>query len=83
MRQLRRIDSTKRSPIFAHLDESLCGVTSIKAFGRADEFVAKCDRLVDESQRAWYHVLISLRFYIILQVFVPVLNVDDIKLTFV
>ena len=60
-RQIRRIDSVRRSPIFAHFDESVEGATSIRAYGKIDDFVNKCDRLMDESQRAWYHVSVSMR----------------------
>ena len=62
VRQIRRIDSVKRSPIFVHFDESVTGSSSIKAYNRVEEFTQKCDRLTDESQRAWYHVVMSMRY---------------------
>ena len=60
-RQIRRIDSVRRSPIFSNFDEIVTGATSIRAYGKIDDFVAKFDRLMDDSQRAWYHVTISMR----------------------
>ena len=60
-RQLRRIDSVKRSPIFVLFDETVTGISSIKAYGRVDEFIDKCERLTDESQMVWYHILIAMR----------------------
>ena len=46
----------RKSPIFAHFDESIVGASSIRAYGKQEEFIAKCDRLIDESQRAYYVV---------------------------
>ena len=56
VRQLKRIDNMRKSPIFAHFDESIVGASSIRAYGKQEEFVSKCERLVDESQRAFYMV---------------------------
>ena len=50
-----------KSPIFAHFDESIVGSSSIRAYGKQEEFIAKCDRLVDESQRAYYLVQCAQR----------------------
>ena len=60
-RQLRRVDSIKRSPLFIHFDESYVGATSIRAYRRQHQFVERCDDLIDDSQRAWYLVLMSQR----------------------
>ncbi|ELU04115.1 hypothetical protein CAPTEDRAFT_1666 [Capitella teleta] len=62
VRQLRRIDSVKRSPVFAHFDESLSGLASIRAYRQQDRFLEKCDDLVDESQRAYYLYCVSMRW---------------------
>ena len=50
-----------KSPIFAHFDESIVGSSSIRAYGKQEEFIGKCDRLVDESQRAYYLVQCAQR----------------------
>ncbi|ELT91662.1 hypothetical protein CAPTEDRAFT_90759 [Capitella teleta] len=60
--QLRRLDSVKRSPIYAHFDESIVGLTSIRAYKKEEEFIKKCDKLIDDSQRAWFLYHITCRW---------------------
>ena len=60
-RQCLRIDAVRRSPINSHVDESLAGATSIRAFNAQGRFIQKMDRLVDESQAASYLSMIVLR----------------------
>lgn len=40
-RQLKRIESNLRSPIFSHFAETLDGVASIRAFGQQQQFIAE------------------------------------------
>ncbi|KAF5404162.1 Multidrug resistance-associated protein 1 [Paragonimus heterotremus] len=61
-RQLKRIDSVRRSPIFSHFQESLMGATSIRAYGKVQDFINKSDQLMDENQTAYYPNLICLRW---------------------
>ena len=61
MRQWKRIDSVRRSPIYTHFDESVTGSSSIRAYRKDKEFIATCDRLIDESQRPWFLVITALR----------------------
>ncbi len=60
--QLKRIDSVKKSPIYAHFDESIVGSSTIRAYRKEDEFIAKCDRLIDESQRPFYLIASAQRY---------------------
>ena len=62
MRQWKRINSVRQSPIYSHFDESVVGSTSIRAYRRQGEFIAKCDRLIDESQRPYFLVLTGYRY---------------------
>ena len=62
-RQLKRIDAVRKSPVFSHYEESVAGATSIRAYGKVEEFIEKSDKLTDESQRAWYLVYVSARYY--------------------
>ncbi|KAA3680058.1 uncharacterized protein DEA37_0013452 [Paragonimus westermani] len=61
-RQLKRIDSVRRSPIFSHFQESLVGATCIRAYGKVQDFINKSDQLMDENQTAHYPNLICLRW---------------------
>ena len=61
-RQLRRIDSVRRSPLFSHYEESVAGAASIRAYNKVDEFISTCDRLTDDSQRVYYLVCVSQRY---------------------
>ncbi|CAG2161666.1 unnamed protein product [Oppiella nova] len=46
-RQLRRIESTTRSPIYIHFSETLTGATSIRAYGSVDKFIDESNKRVD------------------------------------
>ncbi|KAF6773300.1 hypothetical protein AHF37_06741, partial [Paragonimus kellicotti] len=61
-RQLKRIDSVRRSPLFSHFQESLMGATCIRAYGKVQDFIHKSDQLMDENQTAYYPNLICLRW---------------------
>ncbi|CAH1794382.1 unnamed protein product [Owenia fusiformis] len=61
-RQLKRIDSIKRSPIYSHFSETLTGVSSIRAYRQSERFIEKSDKLLDESQSAWYAILVAYRW---------------------
>ena len=53
-RQLRRIESTTRSPIYTHFSETLSGCTSIRAYGSVDKFVDESNRRVDVNNMSTY-----------------------------
>ncbi|KAK2169807.1 hypothetical protein NP493_1174g00004 [Ridgeia piscesae] len=53
-RQLRRIDSIRRSPIYAHFGETVTGTSSIRAYGQQRRFIDHSDFLVDENQKAYF-----------------------------
>ena len=53
-RQLKRLDSVSKSPIFSHFNESLAGVTSIRAFKIENEFIRKMQDLIDENLVFYY-----------------------------
>lgn len=53
-RELKRIDSTSRSPIFAHFGESVQGLSTIRAFRRQDIFIAENFHRIDSSTRAYF-----------------------------
>uniref|UniRef100_A0A0G4FPB0 Uncharacterized protein n=1 Tax=Chromera velia CCMP2878 TaxID=1169474 RepID=A0A0G4FPB0_9ALVE len=53
-RQLKRLESSLKSPVFAHFGESLDGVQTIRAFRKETLFELLNDRKSDESNRAFY-----------------------------
>ncbi|EIN06055.1 multidrug resistance-associated ABC transporter [Punctularia strigosozonata HHB-11173 SS5] len=49
-RELKRLDATSRSPIFAWFSESLNGLSTIRAFDQQAVFIANNQRRVDRNQ---------------------------------
>ncbi|KAI9501994.1 P-loop containing nucleoside triphosphate hydrolase protein [Coemansia spiralis] len=56
-RELRRLDSTTRSPIFAHFQESIGGVSTIRAYSQQPRFVAENENRLEKNIRAYYTYL--------------------------
>ncbi|CAM9971891.1 unnamed protein product [Laminaria digitata] len=48
-RELKRLDSITRSPIYAHFTETLGGLSAIRAFGHVNLFARTNERLVDNN----------------------------------
>ncbi|CAG2115373.1 unnamed protein product, partial [Medioppia subpectinata] len=53
-RQLKRLESVSRSPIYSHFSESLNGVSTIRAYGANDRFIHVSDQRVDNNQMCFY-----------------------------
>ncbi|CAG2165517.1 unnamed protein product [Oppiella nova] len=53
-RQIKRIDSTSRSPIISHFSESNAGTSTIRAYGATKQFIAKSNRLIDKNNSCHY-----------------------------
>ncbi|XP_026732665.1 multidrug resistance-associated protein 1-like isoform X2 [Trichoplusia ni] len=53
-RQIMRIESVWRSPVYSHFNESILGATSIRAFGVTDRFVQESQQKVDNYQSICY-----------------------------
>ncbi|KAJ2863548.1 hypothetical protein GGH94_003542, partial [Coemansia aciculifera] len=56
-RTLKRLDSTTRSPIYASFQEMLVGVSTIRAYGKSERFMAENLRKIDTNQRCVYPYL--------------------------
>ncbi|CAG8452470.1 10619_t:CDS:10 [Ambispora leptoticha] len=53
-RELKRLDSVTRSPIYAHFQETLGGVTTIRAYQQQDRFIEENEYRLDENQKAYF-----------------------------
>ena len=56
-RELRRLDSVSRSPIYAHFDETLTGVVTIRAFHAEKMVKDKNLQILEANQRVCYSSL--------------------------
>ncbi|XP_059835356.1 multidrug resistance-associated protein 1 isoform X3 [Hypanus sabinus] len=61
-RQLKRLESASRSPVFTNFSETLLGVSVIRAFGEEDRFIRRNDSRVDENQKAYYPSIVANRW---------------------
>ncbi|RLN87100.1 hypothetical protein BBJ28_00022786, partial [Nothophytophthora sp. Chile5] len=53
-RELQRLDSISRSPVFALLSETLDGLPTIRAYRAETQFSTKNEDLLDRNQRAYF-----------------------------
>lgn len=53
-RELKRLDSVSRSPIFAHFQETLGGASSIRAYQQQFRFVDENENRLEANLRAYY-----------------------------
>jgi ABC-type multidrug transport system fused ATPase/permease subunit len=53
-RELKRLDSTSRSPVFAHFQESLGGITTIRAYVQQKRFSMENEERLDANMRAYF-----------------------------
>ncbi|KAL3053062.1 hypothetical protein OYC64_005566 [Pagothenia borchgrevinki] len=61
-RQLKRLESVSRSPIFTHFNETLLGTSVIRAFGEQERFICESDLRVDHNQKAYYPSIVANRW---------------------
>lgn len=55
-RDLKRLESVTRSPIFTLVGEVLSGAVVIRAYGDASRFTRHCLRLIDKTNRPFYYL---------------------------
>ncbi|SNX84278.1 probable YCF1 - Vacuolar ABC transporter responsible for vacuolar sequestration of glutathione-S-conjugates [Melanopsichium pennsylvanicum] len=53
-RELKRLDSVSKTPIFTWFQESLGGLSSIRAFGQEARFIATSEARVDRNQQCYF-----------------------------
>eukprot|EP01052_Picozoa_sp_SAG31_P031802 SAG31_NODE_3412_length_4303_cov_2.825167_2_plen_448_part_00 len=69
-REVRRLDSTTRSPIYAHFGETLSGLPTIRCFGDEPRFIKDNQVRVENNLRVWFinqctHRWLNTRFDLI------------------
>lgn len=60
-RQLRRLDSVSRSPIYSHFSETVSGLSVIRAYGHQERFLQHNEKTVDENLKSVYPWIVSNR----------------------
>ncbi|XP_067162181.1 multidrug resistance-associated protein 1 isoform X3 [Apteryx mantelli] len=61
-RQLKRLESVSRSPVYSHFNETLLGVSVIRAFEEQKRFIQQNDMKVDANQKAYYPSIVANRW---------------------
>ncbi|XP_032672071.1 multidrug resistance-associated protein 1 isoform X3 [Odontomachus brunneus] len=61
-RQLKRLESVSRSPIYSHFSESVTGAPIIRAYGVQDQFIHESENRVDINQVCYYPSIIANRW---------------------
>uniref|UniRef100_A0A8C9G230 ABC-type glutathione-S-conjugate transporter n=1 Tax=Pavo cristatus TaxID=9049 RepID=A0A8C9G230_PAVCR len=61
-RQLKRLESVSRSPIYSHFSETISGTSVIRAYRREKSFIDISDLKVDENQKSYYPSIMSNRW---------------------
>uniref|UniRef100_A0A8C9FBP1 Canalicular multispecific organic anion transporter 1 n=1 Tax=Pavo cristatus TaxID=9049 RepID=A0A8C9FBP1_PAVCR len=61
-RQLRRLDSVTRSPIYSHFGETVSGLPVIRAYGHQQRFLEQNEKTLDINQKTVHSWIVSNRW---------------------
>ncbi|XP_004749563.1 ATP-binding cassette sub-family C member 2 isoform X1 [Mustela putorius furo] len=61
-RQLKRLDSVTRSPIYSHFSETVSGLSVIRAFEHQQRFLQHNERQIDTNQKCVFSWIVSNRW---------------------
>ncbi|CAO3622955.1 unnamed protein product [Cunninghamella blakesleeana] len=53
-RELKRLDSVGKSPLYSHFQESISGVSTIRAYDQQNRFIFENEQRLDDNQRAYF-----------------------------
>ncbi|KAJ3230706.1 hypothetical protein HDU81_004308 [Chytriomyces hyalinus] len=62
-REIKRLDSTTRSPIYSMFSETLVGVSTIRAYGAEERFMKENLDRVDTNHRAFFYMWSANRWF--------------------
>ncbi|GAX71609.1 ATP-binding cassette multidrug transporter [Saccharomyces cerevisiae] len=62
-RELKRLDSITKSPIFQHFSETLAGVCTIRAFGDERRFILENMNKIDQNNRAFFYLSVTVKWF--------------------
>ncbi|XP_041116108.1 multidrug resistance-associated protein 1-like, partial [Polyodon spathula] len=74
-RQIRRLDGASRSPVISHFNETLFGVSTIRAYGYQDQFINQNKQVLNENLLCYYNNVISNRWLAVRLEFVGILMI--------
>lgn len=61
-REIKRIDSISKSPIYQHFGETLSGVSTIRAYGVGNRFISDSFSKVDNNNRPFFYLWVANRW---------------------
>lgn len=61
-RELKRLDSITKSPIYQHFSETLVGVTTIRAFGDESRFIQENLSKIDDNNKPFFYLWVANRW---------------------
>ncbi|XP_041474562.1 multidrug resistance-associated protein 1-like isoform X1 [Lytechinus variegatus] len=61
-RQLKRLESVSRSPIYSHFSETIVGTSTIRAYQRQHDFIKQNEQLIDNNHITYYPNIVSNRW---------------------